>query len=109
MSKNSKSDDVKKLKRKKYEKDVRKLEIPDVVFAGNVPYADLPRYYKTADVFCAPATGHESVTELKHGAPPLAGGMIHRLPRKKSESSRRDHRLQALGNCRRRGRGRGGS
>jgi phosphatidylinositol alpha-mannosyltransferase len=46
--------------RKKYEKDIRNLDIKDVVFAGNVPYAELPRYYRTADVFVAPATGHES-------------------------------------------------
>jgi phosphatidyl-myo-inositol alpha-mannosyltransferase len=35
--------------------------VPDVVFTDMVPYADLPRYYKTADVFCAPNTGHESL------------------------------------------------
>jgi phosphatidyl-myo-inositol alpha-mannosyltransferase len=46
--------------RKTFEKDIRKLGIEDVVFAGNVPYRDLPRYYRTADVFCAPATGRES-------------------------------------------------
>jgi phosphatidylinositol alpha-mannosyltransferase len=27
---------------------------------GNVSYEDLPCYYKTADVFCAPAIGQES-------------------------------------------------
>jgi phosphatidyl-myo-inositol alpha-mannosyltransferase len=46
--------------RKRYEKDVKNLKIEDVVFEGNVSYDELPRYYKTADIFCAPATGHES-------------------------------------------------
>ncbi|MGB2854168.1 MAG: glycosyltransferase family 4 protein, partial [Dehalococcoidia bacterium] len=34
--------------------------LEDVVFIGYVSYEDLSRYYKTADVFCAPATGGES-------------------------------------------------
>ncbi|MCX6012598.1 MAG: glycosyltransferase family 4 protein [Chloroflexi bacterium] len=34
--------------------------LKDVVFTGYASHEDLPRYYKTADVFCAPATGAES-------------------------------------------------
>jgi phosphatidylinositol alpha-mannosyltransferase len=43
-----------------YEKIVRKRRLEDVVFAGRVSYSDLARYYRTADIFCAPATGEES-------------------------------------------------
>jgi phosphatidyl-myo-inositol alpha-mannosyltransferase len=46
--------------REKYEKMVEESRLQDVVFAGNVDYNILPRYYRTADIFCAPATGHES-------------------------------------------------
>ncbi len=46
--------------RNKYEKDVIESGLPDVVFTGSVSYDALARYYSTADIFCAPATGHES-------------------------------------------------
>jgi len=46
--------------RDKYEKRVKKRSLTDVVFVGYTNYEELPRYYKTADVFCAPATGWES-------------------------------------------------
>lgn len=35
--------------------------VENVVFTDYVPYEDLPRYYRSADVFCAPNTGHESL------------------------------------------------
>ncbi|MCL2706974.1 MAG: glycosyltransferase family 4 protein [Dehalococcoidia bacterium] len=46
--------------RKRYEWWVRFKRLKEVVFTGGVSYADLPRYYKTADIFCAPAIGKES-------------------------------------------------
>ena len=39
---------------------VRRSRLKDVVFTGYAPDDDLPRYYRTADVFCAPNTGNES-------------------------------------------------
>ena len=47
--------------RSKYEQKVRSARLEqDVVFVSDVSYGDLPRYYQTADIFCAPATGAES-------------------------------------------------
>ncbi|MSQ14431.1 MAG: glycosyltransferase family 1 protein [Dehalococcoidia bacterium] len=46
--------------RRGYENTIEKNDIPDVHFLDYVSSEDLPRYYKSADVFCAPATGQES-------------------------------------------------
>lgn len=46
--------------RKKYEKRVSRNNLRNVSFIGYANYSDLPRYYKTADIVCAPATGWES-------------------------------------------------
>jgi len=46
--------------RGKYERQVKRSGLKDVVFVGYVSYDELPRYYETADIFCAPAVGWES-------------------------------------------------
>jgi phosphatidylinositol alpha-mannosyltransferase len=47
--------------RRRYEKWVRKHHLEeDVIFVGYVSEEDKPRYFKTADVYCSPATGRES-------------------------------------------------
>ncbi|MFC2034248.1 glycosyltransferase family 4 protein [Chloroflexota bacterium] len=46
--------------RQKFEKWTKRNGLKDVVFIGYASYEDLPRYYKTADIYCSPATGRES-------------------------------------------------
>ncbi len=46
--------------RRRYERWVRKVGLEDVVFIGFAPHDMLPRYYRTADVYCSPATSRES-------------------------------------------------
>jgi phosphatidylinositol alpha-mannosyltransferase len=61
-------------------RQVEDMGIPDVVFAGAVRAADLPRYYATCDVYCAPSTGRESfgivlLEALATGAPVVASNI----------------------------------
>lgn len=44
----------------RYERFLEQNGVSDVLFTGFVPYEMLPRYYASADVFCAPSTGRES-------------------------------------------------
>jgi len=46
--------------RKRYERWIEKTGLKDVVFVGYVSEEDKARFFKTADVFCAPSTGRES-------------------------------------------------
>jgi phosphatidylinositol alpha-mannosyltransferase len=46
--------------RGKVESYIHRHKLPHVMLVGYVPDSVLPRYYNTADIFCAPATGAES-------------------------------------------------
>jgi phosphatidyl-myo-inositol alpha-mannosyltransferase len=46
--------------RNRYEAWVQQNRLEDVIFTGMVPEQDIARYYRTADIFCLPATSHES-------------------------------------------------
>jgi phosphatidyl-myo-inositol alpha-mannosyltransferase len=44
----------------RYREYVESEGLRDVYFTGFVPESDLPRYYRSCDIFCSPATGGES-------------------------------------------------
>jgi phosphatidylinositol alpha-mannosyltransferase len=46
--------------RRRYEALVEASGIRDVLFTGQASQEDLPRYYRSADIFCAPSIGGES-------------------------------------------------
>ncbi len=46
--------------RRSYQKWVKQNHLEDVVFVGFVSEEEKPRYFKTADIYCSPATGRES-------------------------------------------------
>ncbi|HEX9896845.1 MAG TPA: glycosyltransferase family 4 protein [Dehalococcoidales bacterium] len=46
--------------RARYERWVARNRLEDVIFTGMVSHEEQPRYYRTADIFCLPATGKES-------------------------------------------------
>jgi phosphatidylinositol alpha-mannosyltransferase len=46
--------------RGRVESFISRHRLPNVVLAGYVPESVKPRYYNSADIFCAPATGAES-------------------------------------------------
>jgi phosphatidyl-myo-inositol alpha-mannosyltransferase len=47
--------------RERWEREAHGRGISDVVFVGYVSDDDLPAWYQTADVFCAPSTGYEAL------------------------------------------------
>jgi len=80
--------------------------LKDVVFVGPVNYDTLARYYRTADIFCSPATGKESfgivlleamasstpivATDIEGYAALLEGGKYGRLVPPKDSSALAD-------------------
>jgi phosphatidylinositol alpha-mannosyltransferase len=66
--------------RKRYEQWVKDVRLKDVVFTGLVNFEEQPSYYRTADVFCAPNTSHESfglvlVEAMATGRPVVASNI----------------------------------
>ena len=63
-----------------YESQVEAMGVPDVLFAGRVSDELLPRYYASADLFCAPANGGESfgivlLEAMASGVPVIASSI----------------------------------
>jgi phosphatidylinositol alpha-mannosyltransferase len=66
--------------RKRYEQWVKDVRLKDVVFTGMVNFEEQPSYYRTADIFCAPNTSHESfglvlVEAMATGRPVVASNI----------------------------------
>jgi phosphatidylinositol alpha-mannosyltransferase len=60
---------------------VHRHRVEDVLFAGRVSDADKARFYRTADIFCAPSTGQESfgivLLEAMAAGLPIVASDIH--------------------------------
>ena len=67
--------------RKGYERWVNRNHLEqDIVFVGFISEEDKPRYFKTADIYCAPSTGRESqgivlLEAMAVGAPIIASNI----------------------------------
>lgn len=68
------------VQRRRYEEIIARSSIPDVVFVGYAPPDELPRYYRSASVLCAPSLGGESfgvilAEAMAAGTPIVASGI----------------------------------